>query len=382
MYVGSLEDGLQPIRLLPDSTTVRYAPPASSGGSGHLLFVREATLMAQPFDPETLRLAGEAFPMAEGVTQFSVSESGALAYMSGTSMAHQELVWLDRSGRQIESGGPPGDYGGFRLSPDEKSIAFFRSEGGNVDTWVLDMIRGVPSRISFEPGVDNLPIWSPDGLRILWPSNRNGSFDLHVKAASGAGQDELFIKMGTSRGWATDWSRDGRFILYLQPGGKGDLDLWVAPQSPERAGSEQKPVPYLQSAFSEENAVFSPDGRWIAYVSDESGRREVYVQAFPLTNEKDRISTGGGTDPAWRRDGAELFYLASDRNLMAVPVRANAAAFEPGVAQVLFPIPGTEIRRSYAPSGDGTRFLITRPADSATTVPITVMLNWQAESKK
>ena len=158
--------------------------------------------------------------------------------------------------------------------------------------------------------------------------------------------------------------------------------MWIAPQSAERSGGNAKPAPYLQSPFDEGNAVFSPDGHWVAYVSDESGRPEVYVQAFPLTNEKDRISTGGGTDPAWRKDGAELFYLAADRSLMAVPVRASATAFEPGVAKALFPIPGNLVQRAYAPSGDGQRFLITRPIDEATAVPITVVLNWQTGIKK
>jgi eukaryotic-like serine/threonine-protein kinase len=385
IYVSSLEEGAQPVRLLPDtSSPAKYAPPADSGGSGHLLFVRETTLMAQPFEPETLRLTGEVFPLAEPVTQFSVSESGALAHISGARTARQELVWLDRSGKPIESAGPPGDYGAFRLSPDEKSIVFNRSEAGNMDIWVLDMTRSVPSRISFDPGIDNLPIWSHDGLRILWPSNRSGRFDLFIKAATGAGEDELFIKMGTAFGWATDWSRDGMFVLYQRPNERQDADLWIAPQSLERSAA-QKPVPYLQSKFTEANGVFSPDGRWIAYESDESGRLEVYVQAFPLTSEKDRISTGGGTGPAWRKDGAELFYLAADRNLMAVPVRAAGPAFEPGVAKVLFPIPGPgsrNVSRVYAPSGDGQRFLIARLLDGTTGVPITVVLNWQAGIKR
>ena len=250
--MSSLEDNAQPLRLLPDASTARYAPPPTSGGSGHLLFVREATLMAQPFDPETLRLTGEVFPVAEPVTQFSVSESDELAYMSGATAARQELVWLDRSGKQFESAGPSGDYANFRLSPDERSIVFNRTEGVNVDIWVLDMTRRIPSRITFDPGVDNLPIWSHDGLRILWPSNRSGRFDLYIKAATGAGQDQLFIKMGTTFGWGTDWSRDGKFVLYQRPSEKGDADLWIAPQSPEPSGGEQKPAPYLQSPFTED----------------------------------------------------------------------------------------------------------------------------------
>jgi Tol biopolymer transport system component len=383
IYLGSLEEGAQPVRLLPDASPAKYAPPADSGGSGHLMFVREATLMAQPFDPKTLRLTGEVFPVAESVAQFSVSESGALAYMAGATAARQELVWLDRTGKRIESAGPPGDYANFRLSPDEKRIVFNRVEAGNVDIWVLDLTRGVPLKITSDPAVDNLPIWSHDGLQILWPSNRNGRFDLYIKAATGVGQDELFIKMSTPMGWATDWSRDGMFVLYTRPDEKrqADQDLWIAPQSRERSTSP-KPEPYLHSPFAETNAVFSPNGRWIAYESDESGRLEVYVQSFPVASEKDRISTGGGTYPTWRKDGAELFYLAPDRNLMTVPVRASEATFDPGIAKVLFPIPGEARRRAYAPSGDGDRFLVTRPLDEATNLPITVVLNWQAALPK
>ena len=180
----------------------------------------------------------------------------------------------------------------------------------------------------------------------FWPSNRRGGFDLYVKPASGTGVDELRIPMGTINGWATDWSRDGKWVLFQRPGDKTSQDLWIAPQSPENSG-QQKPVPYLNSQFDESNGVFSPDGRWIAYVSNESGRDEVYVQAFPLTDEKDQISIGGGSDPEWRKDGAELFYLAADRNLMAVPVRVTGNAFEPGAAKVLFPVPGTLVRRAY-----------------------------------
>jgi hypothetical protein len=183
--------------------------------------------------------------------------------------------------------------------------------------------------------------------------------------------------MGSVNGWATDWSRDGKWILYQKPGGKTGQDLWIASTSPNAAG-EQKPL--LDSQFNERDGVFSPDGHWIAYVSNESGRDEVYVQAFPLTNEKHLISTGGGTNPEWRKDGAELFYLASDRNLMAVPIRVRANVFEPGIPKALFPIPGDGIRRAFAPSADG-RFLIAKPLDETATTPITVVLNWRARAE-
>jgi eukaryotic-like serine/threonine-protein kinase len=376
VYVTSLEEGAQPVRLLADATIARFTKLDDAGTSGYLLFIREGTLMAQPFDLETLGLTGEVFPVVETVTQFSVSANAALAYMSGDATAQQQLVWLSRTGNQVGSAGPPGGYGNFRLSPDAKSVVFNRPSAGQ-DIWVLDIARGVPTRITFDPNTDNLPIWSHDGLRVLWPSSRSGGFDLYVKSASGTGQDTLLIKMGTSNGWATDWSRDGKWVMYQRPGGNTGQDLWIAPQSADVSG-EQKPL--LQSPFNEQDGVFSPDGRWIAYVSNESGQDEVYVQTFPLTDAKYRISTGGGTDPEWRRDGAELFYLAADRNLMAVPIRLGAKAFEPGIPTLLFSIPGTNLRRVYAPAADG-RFLVAKPLGDDATTPITVVLNWRPRAE-
>jgi Tol biopolymer transport system component len=379
IYLTSLEEGARPVRLLPDTTTARFTTSNPAGTNGHLLFIREGTLMAQPFDLETLRLTNEIFPVAEAVSQFSVSANGALAYMSGDTAARQQLVWLDRTGKQVGSAGPPEGYANFRLSPDERSVVFNRPGAGQ-DIWVLDIARGVPTRITFDPATDNVPIWSYDGLRILWPSNRSGSFDLYVKPASGTGQDVLLIKMGTQNGWATDWSRDGKWVLYQRPGDKTGQDLWISPQSPDSSG---EPKPLLQSQFNEQDGVFSPDGHWIAYVSNESGRDEVYVQTFPLTDAKHRISIGGGTSPEWRKDGAELFYLAADRNLMAVPIRVSTKAFEPGIPKVLFPVPvpvpGPTIRRAYAPSADG-RFLIAKPLDENAGTPINVVLNWRGQA--
>jgi hypothetical protein len=190
--------------------------------------------------------------------------------------------------------------------------------------------------------------------------------------------------MGTANGWATDWSRDGKFVLYERPGDETGEDLWIAPQSTGASGAPQKPFPYLASPFNERNGVFSPDGHWIAYDSNESGRPEVYVQAFPLTNQKARISTAGGTGAAWSKNGGELFYLAADGNLMAVPYRATATTFEPGAGKVLFAVPavpGNAIRRSYAVTGDGRRFLIWKPVDESVNEPITLVLNWLDELK-
>jgi serine/threonine protein kinase len=382
IYVSSLDEK-PPVRILASALSATYVTSNASSQSGHLLFLRENTLMAQAFDPERLRLSGEMVPLAEPVgtelfgflPAFSVSDSGVLAYSSGAAGANRELVWLDRTGKQMGSASPPGDYGNFRLSPDEKKIAMDRSVAQSAqDIWVLDLLRGVTSRLTFDPAMDNLPIWSPDGLRVLFPSNRTGSFDLYIKAASGAGQEEPLIKMGTPTGWATDWSRDGRFILYQIPAARTGQDLWIAPQFGDR-----KPFPYLQTQFNEQAGAFSPDGHWVAYVSDESGRNEIYVQAFPLSGEKHQISSGGGSEPYWKKDGTELFYLAADRNLMAVPIKLGTT-LTPGTPKALFPIPVSEQQHSYAVTADGQRFLVSRLAGEMP--PITVVLNWEAGLKK
>ena len=218
IYFASLENDARTKRLLPDSTVARYVPSGVAGRSGYLLFVRDMTLMAQPFDADTGTVSGRLSPVAESVGRFSVSQNGALAYMAGgTPMARQALLWVDRSGTPLGVAAPAAQYRSVRLSPDEKSIAFDRNEEGNSEVWDLDLVRGVPTRITFDPMPDRLPLWSPDGRRILWSSRRGGNIDLYIKPASGTGQDEKLIPMGTIVGSATDWSHDGRFILYQRP---------------------------------------------------------------------------------------------------------------------------------------------------------------------
>jgi Tol biopolymer transport system component len=236
IYVASLEDDAQGKRLLPDSTVASYVPSGAPGRNGYLLFERETTLMAQPFDADTVTLKGQMFPVAESVGRFSVCQNGTLAYMVSRQMfPRQELIWVDRSGRQLGVAAAKAQYRSVRLSPDEKSIAFDRNDEGNSDVWALDLVRGVPSRITSDPPPDRLPIWSPDGRRILW-SRRSGNVDLYIKAASGTGQEEKLITMGTTVGWPTDWSRDDKFVLYQRQGDKTGFDLWMAAQSTGASG--------------------------------------------------------------------------------------------------------------------------------------------------
>jgi eukaryotic-like serine/threonine-protein kinase len=389
IYVGSL-DGTPPLRLLPDISNASYVrTDGLQGQDGYLVFRRGQALMAQRFNPAQLSLSGEASPIAENVggsvlwAAFSVSEKGTLVYAPVGGASAVQLAWWDRGGTQVSTFGPPGIYNNFRLSPDEKRITYSTSGGDNVDVWVFDSIRGVPSRLTFDPGIDDPPMWSPDGSQVVWASDRAGSFDIYIKSANGAGPEQLLVRPRASSGWPEDWSRDGRFLLYQIPGAKTGQDIWIAPQ-PSNAGRENRePFPYLQSEFDEKHGRFSPDGRWVAYSSNESGRDEVYVRSFPLPGARFQISADGGIEPQWRKDGTELFYIAEDRTLMAVPVKLAGAALEPGQSKRLFPVQVDTfiVGRSYEVSNDGQRFLIRALASGAIAPLLTVVLNWQTRLK-
>lgn len=397
VHVRSI-DGSSGIRLLPDHSNASYVPAArASEQDGYLIFRRGQALMAQRFNTTRLSLMGIASPVVEEVgdvalwAAFSVSENGTLVYMKpdrGKGRgASAQLAWWDRAGKQIGLFGPPGTYDDFRLAPDEKRIAFSTTRTDNTDVWVMDALRGVSSRLTSDPAIDDPPMWSPDGLRVVWASNRSGPFDLYGKSASGTGPEQLLIKMGTPAGWPEDWSRDGRFVLYEIPGAKTGEDLWIAPQPSQSEGGDRKPAPYLQTEFDEKHGRFSPDGHWVAYTSNESGVDEVYVQSFPLSGAKFQISAGGGREPEWRKNGTELFYIAGDQTLMAVPINLASLTSEPfqiGQPKHLFRIPvlDTFVGRSYQVSNDGQRFLIRTLTSSAAGTPLTVVLNWQTELKK
>jgi eukaryotic-like serine/threonine-protein kinase len=381
IYAGSL-DSKDTKRLLSVRSAVRYAPP------GYLLFVRERTLMAQHFDASRLQLSGDAAPIAEQVLfggqvgggAFSVSETGLLIYRSGA--FNTQLALLDREGRQLQSVGPPGEYRNAALSPDGKRVMIdrFGIHVGERDLWLYDLSRGTASRFTFDPSVNSDAVWSPDGREIIFWSNRGGSNGLYRKLATGAGQDEKLIAASYVY-YPRDWSADGKFILFEGFDAKTGWDLWLLPLFGDR-----KPIPFLQTEFDELEGQFSPTGRWIAYSSNETGKTEVYVRSFSASGGKWQISTNGGTQPKWRPDGKELFYLASDGNLMAVPVKAEAT-FEGGVPKALFPTMfGGQVGggfEHYRVTPDGQRFLInTLPEGQRSSAPITVVLNWSAVLKK
>jgi Tol biopolymer transport system component/tRNA A-37 threonylcarbamoyl transferase component Bud32 len=374
--IGSL-DSRDSSALAPAQTLVTYAPP------GYLLFVRDRTLVAQRFDAGALKTQGEAVPLAErigtnsvGLALFSVSRDGTLAYRAGESGSR--LLWIDRSGRELDSLGEPGEYGDPALSPAGDRLAHNLDDprSGKTDIWIRDLGRGVSSRFTFGAGNNICPMWSPDGRTVVFSSNRNGNYDLFEKPASGQGEEKLLLKSAEMK-IASDWSRDGRYISFSSQG-KAGWDIWALPTFGDR-----KPLPVVVTAYNELLPVFSPDGRFLAYQSNESGRPEIYVQSFPGAGGKWQVSASGGTDPRWRADGKEIFYRAPDQKLMAVEVQTGES-FQAAIPRSLFlgrVQPGVA-RNKYLTAADGQRFLFVAPPGREALVPTTVVLNWVAELER
>ena len=376
IYIGDLESKDRR-RLVAAASNAVYTPP------GLLLFLRERTLMAQAFDAAGLRTTGDPFPVAEQVDyvptqvqgQFAVSETGVLAYYSGGAALNSQLTWFDRGGKPLGTVGPPGMMQAPAISPDGGTIAVDRLDGqsGTYDLWLHDLAHATDSRFTFDPSNDRNPVWSPDGSRILFSSNRTGKWGLYQKPATGAGKEELLYETAVVT-LPTDWSRDGRFAIFENIAAKTGYDLWVLPLSGDR-----KPFPFLQTEFGERDGRLSPDGRWLAYDSNETGSYEVYVQAFPGKEGKWQVSAKGGDRPVWRRDGKELFYIAGDSKLMAVDVKTGVQ-FEHGVPKALFEA-RTPGYASFDVAPDGKRFLLTNSLEQGANQPMTVVVNWAAGLK-
>ncbi len=385
IYVASL-DSKERKRVASSDSRASYAAP------GYLLYVTDGTLFAQPFNARTLELKGEAVRLATQVAfdrvvasaAFSVSTSGVLTYRRGQQgTTARELLWFDRAGKRFQSVPfPPGSGENIDLSADGGRLALngLDPQHKSNDIWVVDLSRGTPSRLTFDPANDQAPLWSPDGTRILFFSDRSGPGALYQRASTGAGDDELVLQ-SESRLYPDGWSPDGRFIAYEKRESDANWDLYLLPMTDGR-----KPVPLIRTPFSERSAQFSPDGHWIAYTSNETGSDEVYVQSFPLSGTKLRVSTSGGFMPRWRRDGKELFYLSPDKMLTAVEVEGGPSV-RVGRPMPLFatglgiPNPSGQTS-SYAVSRDGQRFLISTPVVEMNSAPITVVLNWTAGLKR
>jgi Tol biopolymer transport system component len=331
--------------------------------------------------------------------EFSVSPSGVLAFRGGkTVLWLSRLNWFDRQGKQFGVVGEPERYSytDLALSPDGTRLAVARidptvtgDEVGIWGIWLLDLIRGVSTRFTFDQVPNSAPVWSPDGNRVAFAALRVGvGSGIYQKATNGSGTEQELVHGTGETKLPDDWSRDGRFLLYTQHDARTHADLWVLPLAGD--GTPSGPAtPFANTEFSEEQGRFSPDGRWIAYASDESGRTEIYIQPFPAPangGSKTPISRDGGSEPRWRRDGKELFYFSSDGKLMAADV-TEGRTFNASIPRILFQVPVAQIAHNAVVSQvfgwdvapDGKRFLI----DTATTSsqPVTVLLNWTAERK-
>ena len=377
IFVASIDGGERKLLLKEDSSP-SYIP-------GYLLFARGSTLMAQAFSADKLQVSGEPFPVAEGVTYIpatsyasvSISENGTMVFLSGGLLMRQ-LVWFDRSGKKLEQVGSPGWFNDIVLSPDGKKLAIQQlSPGTTTDIWLMDFTRGTSSRFTFGPTIQDSPVWSPDGSQVIYMTGADGQTNFLRKASSGAGSEERIFESENGSD-IHDWSRDGRLLLFTQFGTKTGADLWVLPMS-----EGDKPFPVLQTDFVETRGQFSPDGKWLVYASNESGETEVYVQNFPPSGGKWLISTNGGSQPRWRADGKELFYVAPDKTLMAVGINATST-FEMSKPVPLFTtqVSSYTAPNRYVVSADGQRFLVNSPAGETSRTPITVVLNWVDSLKR
>jgi eukaryotic-like serine/threonine-protein kinase len=387
VYVGSLDSSERTL-LLYARSNVAFAPLSAGSSNGHLLYWQEGALQARPFDAKRLRLTGEAIPVAErlrffgasGTAIFSVSQNGVLAYQSSPHGEVSQLTWFDRSGKRIEAVGDEADYYHPRLSHAGRRIAVAISDPAHyLDIWVYDLPRRVSTRLTFGPAVNIFPIWSPDDEQIVFASNRRGFHDLYQRAASGTGQDRLLFSSVRSSKFPTDWSREAGALAFhsTDPSVKTGSDIWVL------SVAEGKASPFVSGPFSEMSPQFSPDGRWMAYASAESGRFEIYVQPFPAAGAKWQISTAGGSYPRWRRDGNEIFYVSPDNELMAVEL-TTAQGFAVGTPKPLFRtrIKSLDIGFQYDVAPDGNRFLINTVAEEDRADAVTVVQNWTAELPK
>ena len=353
--------------------------------SGHLLFMRQYTLLAQPFDTRSLQLTGDAVPVADPVQEgrsvakgvFSASDDGLLTYVEGASGADRQLEWFDRSGKQ--AGAVPGAeaYAGVRISPDGKRLAYYLDSAG-YDVWSYDLARNVKTALTFGSGSgqgNNYPVWSPDGRRIICASYREGKYGLYQKASDGSGAEEPILEAVGRIRFPTDWSPDGKFLTYIE-GALGGWAVWMLPLDGQR-----KPYLFHTSQFAEREASFSPDGKWAAYCSNESGDYKVYVVPFPGSGGKWQVSPQGGCGPRWRRDGKEIFYISSDNKMMATEVKSSASSFEIGSTHELFATRPYGVFGRFDVSADGQRFVIPFEAGQPTAA-ITLVVNWASELKK
>ena len=374
LYIGDVQSK-QRVKIHNIGSNAVYSPP------GFLLFDTERTLMAEPFDAAQLRTKGEQFHVADEVDlisanlqgSFSVSETGVVAYYSGQgSRINTQLSWFDRQGNKVGTIGDPGNFVKPVISPDGRMLAVDQLDprSGAYGIWQYDLARGSSTRVTFDSRQDGYPVWSPDGASVVYAGNQGGHFQLFRKELGSAQKDVVLLESALDK-FPSDFSRDGNYLIFYQIDPVTKYDLWALPMTGDR-----KPFPLLQSGYNEHRATLSPDGKWLAYGSDETGQDEIYVVSFPVLGRKWKVSVGGGSRPVWRRDGKELFYIAPDRKLMASSVVAGAT-FETSPPQSLFAT-HQAFTRFYDVSADGRRFLLVDPLPDPVTPPMNVVVNWNA----
>ncbi|HEV3482184.1 MAG TPA: protein kinase [Candidatus Acidoferrales bacterium] len=394
LYIGSLDakpEQQASKRLVATERGPAYAPSLDDPDVGRLLFMRDRALVAQPFDARRLRLMGEPINVAEELRSyahygfFSSSANNVLIYRTGGGGQDSQLAWFDRQGKVLGTAGEPSDYLYPAVSPDGKRAAVSRRDlqTGKLALWLIDFAQDTSTRFTFGSFSADYPIWSPDGSRILFSSNNGGIFDIYQKPASGAKAEEALLKSKESK-IPRSLSRDGHFLLYSADDPKTKHALWVLPLE-----GDKKPFPFLQTEFNEVDGHFSPDGRWVAYASDESGRYEIYVRKFsadataPAVGAagKWQVSYSGGREPRWSADGKELYYLTFDWKVMVVGVTTDPV-FQSGTPKLLFQAPQQPATTEGDYTIDGKRFLFSAPAEQTEHAPFTVVLNWQSGLKK
>jgi hypothetical protein len=378
--------------LMETDSRVQYAPPLHAGEPGHLLFIRGASLVVQPFDPDRLRLVGEPVPIAQNVDYFSptaaacfsVSGNGFLVYQTGAPLS--ELKWYDRAGRVLGVAGRPASYvGTVRISPDGRQLAagVWSPDKGGMDIWVFGANARESRRLTSGPAVYTRPVWSTDGKRVAFGRALGGPPQIATMDLAEGGKEQAIPNAFFQVRLPTDWSPDDRFIAYDNSMGEQEHGVWLA----DTAGG--KVMPLLNNKSNESGAVFSPDSKWIAFVSEESGRPEVYVQAFEaapspqLVGEKRQVSKDSGWIVRWRPDGRELFYIGADNWLHAAQVEGPLQFGDPkrlfrieGVAQY-----NTTSDFQFDVMRDGQRFIMST-AGSVPPPPFTVIENWQDKFRR
>ena len=377
-YIGSLSSGA-PRLIIRDATNAQY------NSLGYIVFNRANDLMAQRFDPALLRLSDDPVVIAQGITTianfswaaFSTAGS-SLAYRAGSGLSITQLEWRDRKGNREGIVGAPADYSNPAFSPDGRSLVISKRDPGTRtrDLWLFDLVRGTSRRLTFDPADDTAAAFSPDGKSIMFTSNRRGHREIWQKDASGARGEELVLASDTEKA-LDDWTHDGRYLIYGDIAAGMTREEWALPLFGDR-----KPLAVIAGPNTVQGAQVSPDGKWIAYASDELGRQEIYVQKFPPAGGRWQISTDGGIQPTWNPNGKELFFLHVN-SIMAVDVTTGIDRFDPGSPHLLFEAPiGNLLRNAYAVMPDGKKFVVNTHVETTDRLPMSVVLNWPAAIKR